>query len=123
VFEVYPLPDGLSLYANSSAGEYRIRVPYWKFLPALTGSGTNWFTANAEEWIVFEATSDGFFMDHDEQRGTLWAQRASAKWADVLLADKRLRLSPVTHLVPNPNAGGSRMIYGRGTFGGRRGGL
>ena len=63
-FEVYPLPDGQSLYAN---GQYRIVVPYWKYLTALSASSdTNWFTANAEQWIVWKAASEGLTKAGEE---------------------------------------------------------
>jgi hypothetical protein len=119
--EIYPLPDGLSLYANSSAGEYRVVVPYYRFLPALSASGdTNWFTVNADEWLTYQAAAEGFFHDHDEERGTIWAQKATAVFQDVVQADKLDRVSAVRELVPSPNAGGSR-LRGRDPGQGRTG--
>ncbi len=115
--EVYPLPDGLSLYANTSAGEYRIVVPYYRYLTELSVSGdTNWFTTNADEWLTYQAAAEGFFHDHDEERGALWVQKATAVFQDVLQADKLERISVVRELVPSPYAGGSRL---RGTDPGR----
>ena len=62
-WEVWPLSDSLSLYAN---GQYRIRIPYWKYVVDLSGSAdTNWFTVFAEEWLVRQATAMGFAADHD----------------------------------------------------------
>ena len=108
--EVYPLPDGLSLYANTSAGQYRIVVPYWKYLTVLSANGdTNWFTVNADEYIKYQAASEGFFHDHDEERGTFWAQKAAQQWNDILLRDKYLKLSGVRELWPSGNAAGSRL--------------
>lgn len=102
--EVYPLPDGLSTYAN---GEYRIQIPYWKYLPALSGdTDTNWFTENADEFIVYQATADAFFLNWDSNSGTLWQQRAAAKQADAITLDKKARWSGITTLHVSPRAGG-----------------
>jgi hypothetical protein len=110
--EVYPYSDSLSLYTTAPAGEYRIVIPYWRYLTALSlDADTNWFTVNADEWIVRMGTSEGFFMDHDEERGTIWAQRAAEKWSDVLGRDKTQRLSFVRELVPSPDAGGPRVRF------------
>jgi len=103
-FHVFPLPDGLSLF---SGGEYRIVVPYYRYLTPLSAAGdTNWFTTNAEEWAVQQAAAFGFFHDHDEERGTLWTQRAATEYKDILLADKYFRLSGFETLVPYMGAAG-----------------
>lgn len=97
-FLVYPLPDALSLYTTAPAGAYRIRVPYIKLLPALSGSNSNWFTTNAEEYIAYAATSVGFFFNHDEARGEKWLQRAAQEVQDVLARDKNEAVSGNTTL-------------------------
>lgn len=75
--EVYPYPDGQSDWTTSPAGEYRVNVPYWAFLPDLSADGdTNWFTQNAERFIVDFATARGFMMNYDEQRANFWYQQA-----------------------------------------------
>lgn len=97
--DVYPLPDGNSDYGD---GEYRIFIPYWTYLTDLVSDGdTNWFTTNAEEWIVAYATSEAFAIDWDEERMAVWAQRAQVFYNDVILQDKRARLAGVTTLVPH----------------------
>lgn len=117
-FEVYPLPDTRSLYTN---GNYRIRVPYWKFLTALSApTDTNWFTVNAEEWLVWEAAGEGFFLNWDEERGTIWKQKAATKLKEVIDLDKRLRISGFNTLVPSSDALMTRGILGDNT-GGRLG--
>ena len=109
-FEVYPLPDGQSLYAN---GQYRIVVPYWKYLTALSASAdTNWFTTNAEQWIVWKAASEGFFLDWDEERATFWAQKAAGARKEVIDLDKKFRLAGVRELVPIFDAAGPRLRLG-----------
>lgn len=84
---VYPLPDGQS--TDYVDGEYRIVIPYWGYLPTMINdSDANWFTNNAEQWIVYQAVSEAFFANEDEQRAQLWQQRASREYADILLLDK-----------------------------------
>lgn len=108
--ELYPLPDGNSLYEAPNAGEYRIRIPYWKFLTELSAAGdTNWFTVHANEWIVWMAAAEGFFSDHDEERGTLWTQKAMGKWQEIVKRDKLEQVAMVTHLVPSSDVLGSRL--------------
>jgi len=109
-FEVWPLSDTLSLWADSSPGEYRIYIPYWKYVTALSAAGdTNWFTVQGAEFLEYQATSHGFFADWDEERAGVWAQRAGTVLQKVVSADKRFRLSGVTHLLPQPGVMGSRL--------------
>lgn len=77
--QVWPFPDGNSGYTPSggNAGEYPVTLPYWKFLPDLSNSGDqNWFTDNAEDFIVYAATAEGFMMNWDEMRAQGWLARA-----------------------------------------------
>jgi len=109
--EVWPLSDSLSLYAD---GEYRIRVPYWKYLTALSAGGdTNWFTTNAEEWLLLQATAYGFFTNEDEERATMWTQRAAEKLQEAINRDKRLQVSRIQTLVPHKDAFGARHTHRR----------
>lgn len=111
-FEVYPLSDGLSTYSQSSVGQYRIQVPYWKYLAALSaGSDTNWFTENADEFLIYQATSEAFFLNQDGNNGVAWAQRAAAKYQEVVLRDKKQRWSSIQTLHFSNRAG--RGNYGR----------
>lgn len=99
VFEVYPFPDGA---ATSSDGEYTINIPYWKYLPALAADGsTNWFTNNAEDYIIYRATGFGFYANEDEDRGDKWFRLAAAEYGDVVRADKQRRLANTDTLVPH----------------------
>ncbi len=73
-WEVFPFPDGLSDWAG---GEYRVVVPYWRYVAELSGNpDENWFTTNAEWYLVFQATAEAFYLDWDESRGQLWQARA-----------------------------------------------
>lgn len=77
--QVWPFPDGNSGYTPSggNAGEYPVTLPYWKWLADLSGAGDqNWFTDNAEDFIVNAAVGEGFMMNWDEQRAQMWYARA-----------------------------------------------
>jgi len=72
--EVYPFPDGQSDWGD---GQYRIKVPYWRYLPDLSAGGDhNWFTDNAARFIIDHATADAFGLDWDEQREASWRVKA-----------------------------------------------
>jgi hypothetical protein len=96
---VYPLPDGLSDYDD---GEYRITMPYWKYLPALTADGsTDWFTVNAEEYIYKRALAEGFALDWDEEREALWLQKAENEFKKIVKKDRMRKLVGMNTLVPH----------------------
>jgi len=112
-FEVYPLPTDNSLYTD---GNWRIRIPYWKFLTELSGnSDTNWFTINADDFLAWDAAADGFFLDWDEQRALIWKQNASAKFKEAVDLDKKMRVSGLNVLVPSSDALAPRGIQGDNT--------
>lgn len=103
-FEVYPFPDGAS---DWSGGEYRIMIPYWRTLATLSANNdTNWFTTNAEEYIVAQASSEAFLLDWDEERAAVWATRAGVHMQEVITLDKLARLGGVDTFVPSPDAAG-----------------
>lgn len=65
--EVYPFPDGLSDWTAAPVGEYRIVIPYWKYLPDLAADGaSNWFTDNADDYIEFFGQWRAFRASWDE---------------------------------------------------------
>jgi hypothetical protein len=95
--EVWPYPDGNSDWTD---GEYRVYVPYWKFLPDLSASGdANWFSVNALRWIIAKATSEAFYLNWDENRGTLWEAKAEKGANEAIRLDKLQRLGGVGELV------------------------
>lgn len=99
IIEVHPLPDGLSDYTN---GEYRIYIPYWRYVTPLTADGdTNWFTENAKEYLEDRATALGFQLDHDYDSMALWTQTAEEWKRKVIKTDKLMRLGGVSTLVPH----------------------
>lgn len=72
--EVYPFPDGQSDWND---GQYRIKVPYWRFLPDLSaGADHNWFTDKCDRFIVDYAAADAFGLDWDEEREEVWRRKA-----------------------------------------------
>jgi len=104
-FEVYPFPDGLSDYSD---GEYRIVVPHWRYLTPLSGgTDENWFTTNAEWFLTFLATAEGFYLDWDEARAQMWEARAGdfspdgravGEFKRAIGQDKTARLGSVRQL-------------------------
>ena len=111
-FLIYPLSDGRSLYTGAVAGEYRIRIPYIRQLPDLSDNQENWFSRNAEEYIVYAAVSIGFYFNHDEQRGQIWLQRAAAEVQDIIARDKNESIAGNTTLNVSFDALGPRTPTG-----------
>lgn len=108
-WEIYPLPDTNSDYTD---GEYRLVIPYWKYLQRLSAnSDQNWFTNfdPAIEWIVASATAEGFAINEDEDRAQYWEGKAQKKWDDVLLISKRQALAGFDTLVPYTGARSPRV--------------
>lgn len=97
-FEVYPFPDGQSQWND---GEHRVVLPYWKFFPELSDdSDTNWFTENMEQYIIEEATGNGFLLNWDEERAALHLAIAKQKRIEAQNEDKRKRLVRGLTMVP-----------------------
>lgn len=108
-WEIYPLSDTNSDYTD---GEYRITVPYWKYVAPLSNpADQNWFT-NFDpciQWIICTAVSKGFYINEDEGRAQTWELMATKEWNDVLLIDKRKALAGFDTLVPYPGARSPRV--------------
>jgi hypothetical protein len=106
-FWVYPLPDGNSDYTD---GEYRVKVPVWVYLASYVNTGDqDWFSNNADIFLVFKATQYGFMANWDWQNAALWGKMAEDEWKTVMKRDKMLRLStgsetfvPLHHGVNSP---------------------
>jgi len=85
--EVYPYPDDKSNFAGG--GDWRVVVPYWKFIPDLVNpSDTNWFTSNAEWFLVFQAVAESFYINWDEERARMWEERAAIEFKKAKKFDK-----------------------------------
>jgi len=97
-FEVWPISNSASDY---SGGEYRILIPYYRFLADLSAAGDdNWFTVHAEEYVIDRATAEGFALDWDTENEVKWLEKANAKARDAIAADKREALAGFDTLVP-----------------------
>ena len=92
---VYPVPDGL---ANTSDGEYTIRIPYWSYLAVPTTN--DWFTDNAERYLLANATSRAFELNWDEAKALYWRQIAAEELQRAIHRDKRLQVSHINTIVP-----------------------
>ncbi len=104
---IYPFADGLSDWSD---GEYRITIPYWQYFAVLVNDAdTNWFTIEAEEYLVNQAASIAFGLDWDEQRMAIYAQLAATEERDVKSTDKKFRLAGVDTFVPRQDVHGSRL--------------
>ena len=100
--DVYPLPNGLSDYDN---GDYRLTVPYWRYLAALSSdSDTNWFTVNAIPWVINKAVAEAFALNWDLAREAQWQAKAFVAQVAVLKLDKRTWLGGLNTLVPHRGA-------------------
>lgn len=105
-FEVYPYPDGNSDWDD---GEYRVNIPYWKYLPELVGSNdTNWFMNNCETYVLQASVAEAFAFNLDDEHSVLWLQRAQAPLMDALRQDKRGRSIRSGVLVPRSGVYGTR---------------
>lgn len=98
---VWPVPDGLSDYSD---GEYRITLPYYRYVPALVNAGdNNWFTnqVSGEEYIVRYAAAEGHALNWDYEKMAILKVEAKTHAQDLIKADKRFRLSAVREFVPH----------------------
>lgn len=78
---VFPLPDanGFDFLGDGITKTYRIYAPYWRYIPDLAGDGDqNWFTFNAPQYLIAQATGHCLMIDRDEQRATGWYGIASS---------------------------------------------
>lgn len=95
-FFISPTADGNSDYDD---GEYPIYIPYWKYLPDLVNDGdSNWFTNNAERFIIEWASAQAFGLDWDEEHMAILLQKAEVERTKVVKADKVARLGAVNSL-------------------------
>ena len=109
--EFFPYSDGASDWSD---GNYRIRLPYFRYLPALVnGTDQNWFTLDGPraEFCVRYAVAQGFLFNEDEMRAQLHGAMAVGKqfdgsnetslggWArQVIDMDKRIMMMPGNNL-------------------------
>jgi len=88
--DLYPFSDSMSDWTD---GEYRINVPYWAYLNELSDdSDSNWFTQNAEWFIIWQAASDAIDFNVWAERVQNRQQKAAAELARVIKVDKQNRI-------------------------------
>ena len=105
-FEVYPFPDSNSLWGD---GDYRVHLPYWKYLADLSADGSsNWFTDNADLYVLYSAVSRAFALNFDEDRAERWALRAAQEQGAAVKADKRSRLTRRFTITPRRDVHASK---------------
>lgn len=101
-FNAYPYPDGISDYSD---GEYRVVVPYWKFFTPLSADAdTNWFTQNAENYIIYDSIAMAFYANEDEGRAKVWEVLAMKEYNDAINTDKARRVAEVQSFAPHLGA-------------------
>ena len=93
--KVFPYPDGNSLDGD---GEYRVAIPYWKYLPDLTGVETNWFSLNMPEAVEYHAAAMAFYDNFDEGHGDRMTARFEAELAEARKLEKRSQFSETFNL-------------------------
>ena len=87
--QIFPLPDANSDYGD---GNYRVRVPYFGYLADLsTITDVNWFTTNAEQYLIFAAAGFGFERMGRHDLAALWGLNLLPQQAPQGKADRELR--------------------------------
>lgn len=105
--EVWPLSDGQSDWSAVPSGEYRVTIPYFGYVPALSAnSDTNWFTNNAlgEHFLINQAVAMGFAINWDLEKETEWLSLADGKYKLLVAEDKRGWLAGVETFTPHKGA-------------------
>lgn len=103
--ECYPIPNN----SGPFSGNYRIVIPYWRYLPDLVADGdANWFTVYGEMYIIAQATGHGFLSDWDEQRAATWFQIAGTYGAKLKRKNTTEILQGAGALIPRADAGAER---------------
>jgi hypothetical protein len=99
---VYPRPDALSPVGSVYAdGIWRIRVPYWARQATLGGEiQQNWWTSNADRYLINHAASQGFLMNRDYPEFSRWEGETLLEKRRLVNFDKRARIPRQLALKP-----------------------
>lgn len=82
-FRVLPAPDAVT---------WTILVPYYKRLDTLSSdTSQNWFTTNAEKYLVFRAASRILALNRDWDEAAFYDSLATNELRRAILSDKKLR--------------------------------
>jgi hypothetical protein len=93
-FIVWPRPDALSPVGSVyTDGLWRIGIPYWKRHATLGGEiQNNWWTDNADRYLMNHAASQGFLMNRDYPEHARWEGETLLEKRRLVNFDKRARL-------------------------------
>ena len=104
----YPKPDGASDYGD---GEYRISIPYWRRLPALSAADdSNWFTDQVPLWFRWYGLAYGSDMNIDDPRAQKYLALAEAEFTRARQADKIAQIASADTLAYRTDAGGPQRL-------------
>lgn len=71
---------------------YTLRIPYWKRLLKLDNVGdSNWWTDNAEDYLVFRASARTLLFNRDHEESLRYEAFAQAERKSLVRTDKRAR--------------------------------
>ncbi len=97
-FDSYPYPDNQSDHGD---GNYRITIPYWKYLDVLTADDdTDWITENLQWAVHSHALAWGFLLNEDEDRAAVWIQLAEQEIDRRMGQEKRKQVKRSGILTP-----------------------
>ena len=99
-FRVYPIADDQGPWSD----DYKVKLPYWKRLDTLTAdSDTNWLCDNAENYLLWFATSLALELIDDPRFIQLFA-RAKREKARIAAAEARGRMPTGWTLKPDKSS-------------------
>lgn len=101
---IYPLPNGLSDYSD---GEYRVKVPYYKYLALMTADGDEdamSLDAGLVRFIIDWACKLAYELDWNEKRASYYEGTAEKTWARMKRRNGLKVLSGINTLVPHQGA-------------------
>lgn len=109
--EIWPVSNELSDFSD---GQYRLTLPYWRYLPRLSESDDeNWFTndEHASAFIKYRAVSFGFELNEDNAKADRWNVRAQDKAKLAITANKRRGLSQSDTIAIHTGARSTRVVW------------
>lgn len=110
--EVYPLPDGLAATGSVySDGDYRVHVPYWKYLPDLTPAQTNYFFNSDSltlRYIEEKTTAEALLFNRDREEWMTWGMKAQGTLKKIKMEMKYQALPRDINLAPRRSVRASR---------------
>lgn len=97
-FHTYPLPDDESDWDD---GNYRIVLPYWKYIDDLSGdTDTNFFTLESPYYVINKALALGFAWNRDEERASYYEGKAERLFQQLKRKDKLSRVGDRLVIAP-----------------------